>query len=69
MPVYALLAAASDPWSKVLDAITGTITVGGVMGAIAGAVTLGITFVFAWWGARKVARVLMAAFRSGKLKF
>lgn len=56
-------------WASVLSAMTGQISVATVVGVIASVVTAGIGLVFMWWGVRKLARTLMAAFRGGKLRF
>lgn len=58
---------ASD-WSSVMSALTAQISVSTIVGVLATVVTAGIGMVFMWWGVRKLARVLMAAFRSGKLR-
>lgn len=55
--------------SSVLTAMTSQISVTTVIGVIAGVVGASIALVFMWWGVRKLARTLMAAFRSGKLRF
>lgn len=55
--------------SSVLSAMTDQISVTTVIGVIAGVVGASIALVFMWWGVRKLARTLMAAFRSGKLRF
>ncbi|WP_199536236.1 hypothetical protein [Roseburia sp. OF03-24] len=49
--------------------MTGQISVSTVVGVLASVVGAGIGLVFMWWGVRKLARTLMAAFRSGKLRF
>lgn len=59
---------ASD-WASVITAMTGQISVSTVVGVLATVVGAGIGLVFMWWGVRKASRSLMAAFRSGKLKF
>lgn len=59
----------SSDWASVLSAMTGQISVATVVGVIASVVTAGIGLVFMWWGVRKLARTLMAAFRGGKLRF
>lgn len=59
----------STDWQSVLTAITEQISVSTVVGVLASAVGAGIGLVFMWWGVRKLTRVLMGAFRSGKLKF
>lgn len=53
--------------SDVLTAITGQISVTTVIGVVAGAIGAAIGLVFMWWGVRKLIRVIMAAFRKGKL--
>lgn len=53
--------------SSVLNAITAQISVTTVIAVVAGAVTAAIGLVFMWWGLRKLTRVLMGAFRKGKL--
>lgn len=69
-PVIAEVAAVSSAdWSSVLTAMTGQISVSTVVGVLASVVGAGIGLVFMWWGVRKLARTLMAAFRSGKLRF
>lgn len=55
--------------SSVLTAMTSQISVTTVISVIAGVVGAAIALVFMWWGVRKLARTLMAAFRSGKLRF
>ncbi len=57
---------ASD-WSSVISAMTSQISVSTVVGVLATLVTAGIGLVFMWWGVRKAARSLMAAFRKGKM--
>ena len=59
----------SDDWSTVIQAMTAQISVSTVVGVLAALVGAGIGLVFMWWGVRKAARSLMAAFRSGKLRF
>lgn len=58
-----------DAWASVLSAMTSQISVTTVVGVLASVVGAGIGLVFMWWGVRKLARTLMAAFRSGKLRF
>lgn len=53
--------------SSVLTAITTQISVTTVIAVIAGAIGAAIGLVFMWWGVRKLIRVLMSAFRKGKL--
>lgn len=53
--------------SDVLTAITAQISVTTVIGVVAGAIGAAIGLVFMWWGVRKLIRVIMSAFRKGKL--
>lgn len=57
-------------WSdltSVLTAITGQISVTTVISVVAGAIGAAIGLVFMWWGVRKLIRVIMGAFRKGRL--
>lgn len=58
-----------DAWSSLLTELTNQISVSSVVGVLASVVGSAIGLVFMWWGVRKLGRTLMAAFRSGKLKF
>lgn len=72
MPLFTLLtssAVSPSDWQAVLDAMTAQISVSTVVTVLASVITAGISLVFMWWGVRKLGRTLMAAFRSGKLKF
>lgn len=57
----------SADWASVLSAMTGQISVSTVVAVLASTTGAAIGLVFMWWGVRKLARVLMAAFRRGKL--
>lgn len=57
---------ASD-WASIITAITGQISVSTVVAAVATMVGAGIGLVFMWWGVRKAARTLLAAFRKGRV--
>lgn len=48
-----------------LQAQLSTTTVVEILAYVAG---IGVGFVFLWWGVRKAARALMAAFKGGKLR-
>ena len=74
MPLMTLANEAStaigaEAWKSVLTAMTGQLSVTTVVGVLASVVGAAIGLVFMWWGVRKLARVLMGAFKSGKLKF
>ena len=51
----------------IMDVVTSQITVGNVVGIIAGGVAMCMGFVFLFWGARKLSRMVMSAFKKGKL--
>lgn len=57
----------STDWAPIITAMTGQISVSTVVGVIATAIGAGIGLVFMWWGGRKAVRILMAAFRKGKV--
>lgn len=57
----------ADAWASIISAITGQISVSTVVAAVATMVTAGIGLVFMWWGVRKAARTLLAAFRKGRV--
>lgn len=57
----------SSAFSNVISAITAQISVTTIVEVLAYAVPLMIGMVFAWWGIRKVTRMIMGAFRKGKL--
>ena len=54
-------------WASIISAIPGQISVSTVVAAVATRVTAGIGLVFMWWGVRKAARTLLAAFRKGRV--
>jgi len=58
----------ANDWSAVTTAISEQISVATVAGVIASCVTACIALVFFWWGVRKVVRMIMSAFKRGKLK-
>ena len=66
MSMLAAAVTAAD-WSDVITAMTGQISVETIVGVLATLVTAGIGLVFMWWGVRKAASSLMAAFRKGKM--
>lgn len=68
MPVVdpATVVTAAD-WASIITAITGQISVSTVVAAVATMVGAGIGLVFMWWGVRKAARTLLAAFRKGRV--
>ena len=66
---FAVSLAAVTPadWASVISAMTAQISVTTIVGVLASVVTAGIGLVFLWWGVRKAARSLMAAFKKGRM--
>lgn len=58
----------SSAFKSVIDAVSAQINVAAIVEVVAYAVPIAIVMVFAWWGIRKVARMVMGAFRKGRLK-
>lgn len=54
-------------FKSVIDAITAQVSVSQVVGVLAAAAAIAVTFVFMWWGVRKVTRMVMGSARSGKI--
>ena len=50
-----------------IDAITAQISVSQVVGVLAAAAAIAITFVFMWWGVRKVTKMVMGSDRDSVL--
>lgn len=63
----AATAVTAADWASIISAITGQISVSTVVAAVATMVSAGIGLVFMWWGVRKAARTLLAAFRKGRV--
>lgn len=57
----------STAWSSVLTALQAQLSVSAVVEVLAVLVGAAVGLVFMWWGVRKTAKVLMSAFRKGKL--
>lgn len=60
-------AISSTSFSGVITAITGQISVSTVAEVLTYAAGIAIALVFFWWGVRKALRVLMSAFRKGRM--
>lgn len=57
-----------DSWSSVTGTIGQQVNVVNVVAVIAASIAACITLVFMWWGVRKGVRMLMSAFKKGKLR-
>ena len=51
----------------ILDKVTEFISVSNIVAVLAAVTAGAIALVFLWWGIRKVVRMLMSAFRKGRL--
>lgn len=57
----------SADFQEVISALTNQISVSSVVEVLAAVIVVCVGLVFMWWGVRKVASMLMAAFRRGRL--
>lgn len=64
-PAYEAVTAAD--WASVMSKFTAQISPSTIVAVLVTLVTAGIGLVFLWWGVRKAAGSLMAAFRKGKM--
>lgn len=73
LPVFITLqSSASNPISysdfqSIFSGLTEQISVSSIVGVLAAVVGVCVGLVFMWWGIRKVVRMLMSAFRKGKV--
>lgn len=58
----------ANDWADVTTAVTQQVSVSTVVGVLASCIGACITLVFMWWGARKVVKMLMSAWKRGKLR-
>lgn len=56
-----------ETFKPIVDALSNQINVTQVINVLAFVAAACVALVFMWWGARKVTRMIMAAFRKGKL--
>lgn len=57
----------SADFTSVLSALQAQISVSSVVGVLATAAGAAVGLAFMWWGVRKLTRVLMSAFKKGKV--
>ena len=57
----------SSDFQSVISSLQSQVSVSTIVGVLTTAATAAIGMVFMWWGVRKVAQVLMSAFRKGKI--
>lgn len=58
----------STAFKSVIDAVSAQVNVTSIVEVLAYAVPICIVMVFAWWGIRKVTRMVMGSFRKGRLR-
>lgn len=58
---------ASADFQTVISALQAQVSVSTIVGVLTTAATAAIGMVFMWWGVRKVAQVIMSAFREGRV--
>lgn len=68
-PVVYALEGATPAYETIIGTITDTVSSTNITAVLSYALPLAIAMVFLWWAVRKVAKILMSAFRRGKLKF
>lgn len=57
----------STDFMSVIEALQNQISVSTVVGVLAVAAGAAVGLAFMWWGVRKLTRVLMSAFKKGKV--
>lgn len=66
--IEASTAVSFTTFKSVIDAITAQVSVANIVGVLAAAAAIAITFVFMWWGVRKATRMVMGSARSGSIR-
>lgn len=56
-----------DSWASVISGMTSQVSVSTIVGVLTSVIGAVMGLVFMWWGIRKVTRMIMSAFRSGKV--
>lgn len=51
----------------IITALQNQLNADSIVGVIAGIAGAAVALAFLWWGARKVTRIMMAAFKKGRL--
>lgn len=61
-------AVTADTIKPLIDSITSQLTPASIISILSLVIAAAVGFVFLWWGIRKVAGVIITAFKKGKLK-
>lgn len=64
-----LASATTTDFSPILTALQSGISSAEIVSIIASGLGVAAGFVILWWGSRKLVGMVMAAFKSGKIKF
>lgn len=56
-----------DKWAGVITTLTGQFSVENIVPVLTKAAAAAVVLAFMWWGIRKVVKIIMAAFRKGRV--
>lgn len=56
-----------DQWAGVISTLTGQFSVANIVPVLSAAAATAVVLAFMWWGIRKVVKIIMAAFRKGRV--
>lgn len=56
-----------DKWDGVISTLTGQFSVENIVPVLSTAAAAAVVLAFMWWGIRKVVKIIMAAFRKGRV--
>ena len=65
--IQSAAAVTTSDFQTVIDALTAQVSVSTVVAVIAGGMAACVGLAFMWWGVRKLIRMIMAAFKKGKV--
>ena len=60
-------AGATDAWAGIINSLTGQFSVTQIVPVVTTALAAAVVLAFFWWGVRKVLRIIMSAFRKGRV--
>lgn len=58
---------ASGFWENLIAVLSGTFSVNNITSAVGAGLAVAVVLALAWWGGRKVLRMIMSAFRKGRV--
>lgn len=56
-----------DAWAGIITALANQFSVAEIVPVVTTALTTAVVLAFFWWGVRKVLRIIMSAFRKGRV--